>query len=152
MDVREARLLRAMAAELGALAGADESTPLWLAEMVLNRIAGEIDIVPQIGTKLLPHYREAFSNADSGHSPSQVRFEAASTIAQIADQPPSPEGDRAIAGIVQVERLRRASIYRMTIAPGLVPSDQPIPEARNGRLGQRSPPICAARSRSPTSR
>lgn len=121
MDVREARLLRAIAAELGARADADETTPLRLAETVLNRLASEIDIVPQIGARLLARYRDAVPKADAGLSPLQVRIEAASAVAQIADQPPSVEGDRAIAGIVQVERLRQAAINRTTIAPGCRP-------------------------------
>jgi aminoglycoside phosphotransferase (APT) family kinase protein len=119
MSEREARLLRALARELSsAIAPLIESASgkerLRFAQMMLARMAADLDIDPGVLRKLEAAYEGALSRAYSAAHESAarglpLRERAALLIEQLADQAPSTEADAAIAALVKIECERRSA-------------------------------------------
>jgi len=132
VNEREARLLRALARELTSTIAPQIESPsgkerLRFAQMMLTRMAADLDVDPRVKAALQPDFEAALSLASSAaheDAPSALplRERAARLIEQLAGQAPSIEVNAAIAGLVKIECERRAAYDRTANAMALAPA------------------------------
>jgi aminoglycoside phosphotransferase (APT) family kinase protein len=119
MSEREARLLRSLARELSSaiaplIEPASVKERLRFAQMMLARMASDLDVDPGVLGRLEAAYEVALSRASTAaHERAAralpLRERAALLIEQLADRTPSTEADAAIAGLVKIECERRSA-------------------------------------------
>jgi aminoglycoside phosphotransferase (APT) family kinase protein len=132
MNEREARLLRALAGELSSsiaplIESGSSREHLRFAQMMLSRMAADIDIDPAVLGTLETQYESALSRAciaahECGPCARPLRDRAAQLIEQLADQIPSTEVDAAIAALVKIECERRSAYDQAANAIATAPA------------------------------